>query len=102
MASRKIKDVAVKVGEYDDRQTGQKKNRYENVGSVFKSDDGSTFMLMKRTFNPAGVPADGRDQILLSFFDLRDQNGGQSGGSGGGQSQGGGAGAGQMDDEIPF
>ena len=101
MASRKIKDVAVKVGEYDDRNTGQKKNRYENVGSVFKSDDGSTFMLLKRTFNPAGVPSDGRDQILLSFFDLRDQNGGQGGGgSQGGQSQGGGAAAG--DDEILF
>lgn len=95
MPAKKIKDVAVKVGEYEDRQSGQKKNRYENVGSVFKSDDGSTFMLMKRTFSPAGVPADGRDQILLSFFDLREQ------GQGGGQSQGSASG-GATDDEIPF
>ena len=73
MPATKVKDIAVKTGEY--QKDGQTKGRYENIGSIFKSDDGGTFLLMKRTFNPAGVHVEpGKDQILLSVFDLRDEN----------------------------
>ena len=71
MPATKVKDIAVKTGEY--QKDGQTKGRYENIGSIFKSDDGGTFLLMKRTFNPAGVPnPDNRDTVLISVFDLKD------------------------------
>lgn len=74
MASKKIKDLAVKTGSYTDRD-GREKSRYENVGSLMQMDDGSQFILLKRTFNPAGVPVqDGKDQIIVSVFDLRDDS----------------------------
>lgn len=73
MPATKVKDIAVKTGEY--QKDGQTKGRYENIGSIFKSDDGGTFLLMKRTFNPAGVPnPDNRDTVLISVFDLRDND----------------------------
>lgn len=76
MAAKKVKDLAVKVGSY--QKDGETKNRYENIGSVMKSDDGSTFLFIKKTFNPAGVPTDeGRESILVSVFDLKEQDGGQ-------------------------
>ena len=79
MPATKVKDIAVKTGEY--QKDGQTKGRYENIGSIFKSDDGGTFLLMKRTFNPAGVPnPDNRDTVLISVFDLKDNDGQRSGG----------------------
>ena len=75
MASKKIKDLAVKTGSYQDRD-GKEKGRYENVGGLFKSDDGSVFVMLKRTFNPAGVPdlsGKGGDSIVIGAFDLKDQ-----------------------------
>ena len=74
MAAKKVKDLAVKTGSY--MKDGQEKGRYENVGSLMKMDDGSFFVLLKRTFNPAGVPVqDGKDQIIVSVFDLKDDRG---------------------------
>lgn len=78
MAAKKIKDIAVKTGEYQDRQTGDTKGRYQNVGALMKNDDGSVFILLARWFNPAGVASD-RETVLLSCFDLRDQNNDASG-----------------------
>lgn len=102
MAARKIKDIAVKTGEYQDRNSGQTKGRYQNVGALMKNDDGSVFILLNRWFNPAGIHSD-RDTVLLSCFDLRDNNdsgGGRS--SGGGGSSDGGNTQRDLDDEIPF
>jgi hypothetical protein len=110
MGARKIKDVAVKTGEYQDRQ-GQTKGRWQNVGALMKNDDGSVFIILERWFNPAGAPdPQGRGSVLLSCFDLRDdgpaQGGGQQGGGGYGGPMQGGAPAGgarpPIDDEIPF
>jgi hypothetical protein len=72
MASRKLKDLAVKTGSYE--KNGETKSRFENVGSLFDDGKGGQFILLKRTFNPAGVPTEpDRDQILVSVFDLRDE-----------------------------
>lgn len=74
MASRKIKDVAVKVSEYTDK-TGAKKGRWQNVGALMESDDGSTYIMLNRWFNPAGVQdlsGKGGESVLLSLFDPRD------------------------------
>lgn len=72
MASKKIKDIAVKTGTYN--VNGETKSRYENVGALFRSDDGSEYIMLKRTFNPAGVDVEpGRDSVILGIFELRDQ-----------------------------
>lgn len=69
MANTKRFDVAVKTGTYI--KNGEEKSRYENVGAVFEGDNGM-YMVMKRTFNPAGVPfKDGSDSIFLSLFEPR-------------------------------
>lgn len=99
MAARKIKDVAVKTGKYSDRNTGESKGRYQNVGALMESDDGSMFILLQRWFNPAGIASE-RETILLTCFEPREPNE-RSGG--GGKSTGGrpGKSAGP-DDDIPF
>lgn len=61
-------DLAVKTGSYTD-SSGQEKGRYENIGVIMEGRDGGEYMMLKRTFNPAGVPVqDGRDSILVSMF----------------------------------
>lgn len=66
--SKKIKDLAVKLGAY--QKDGETKHRFQNVGVVLKSDDGNTFILLDRTFNPAGVPnPDGKETVLIGMYD---------------------------------
>jgi hypothetical protein len=80
MAS-KIYDLAVKTGEYTNRN-GETKGRYIPVGVVMKGDDGNPYILMNKTFNPAGVPdrADGKtsDVILVSMYKPQAQDSAQS------------------------
>lgn len=106
----KTHDLVVVTGEY--QSGGQTKKRYENIGSVMKNENGS-FLILKRTFNPAGVPNTGdRDSIMVSMFepragqgnDQRNQGGGNQGGGGSGYGGGGqpSAGDGFSDSEIPF
>ena len=73
MAAQKIKDLAVKTGSYTDSQ-GQEKGRYQNVGSLMRSDDGNEFIVLHRWFNPAGVPnPENRDSVLISCFEPKPQ-----------------------------
>lgn len=99
--AQKLYDLAVKTGEYV--KNGETKNRYENIGAVMQNDNGK-FIMLKRTFNPAGVNSD-RDNILVSMFEPRQNNQQSQGQQDGYQSPGGyGAGGSAMDDsgEIPF
>ena len=65
---QKLYDAVVKTGEYTDNQ-GNTKGRYENVGSVMQGDNGQ-FLILKRTFNAAGVPnPDNKDSVIVSFFE---------------------------------
>lgn len=67
---KKVADICVKVGSYTDKE-GKTKNRYLNVGSKMEGDKGS-FLLLNRTFNPAGVVnPDQRDSIILSLFEVK-------------------------------
>lgn len=69
----KTYDLAVKTGSYKDKD-GNVKNRYENIGTVVEGDNGP-YIIMKRTFNPAGVPnPENRDTIVVSMFAPRDGN----------------------------
>jgi hypothetical protein len=63
--AQKMYDVAVKVGIGKDG-----KAIWKNVGVVLKGDKGP-FMLLDRTFNPAGVPQDNNQSggsLLINFF----------------------------------
>lgn len=110
-----VKDLAVKVGSYRDRN-GQDRNRYQRVGRVVRMDDGGEMMLLDRWFNPAGVPTE-RDSIILYAFDVQERDGAQGGAGRGGATRNAPAGApapapaartpaGQgvdtFDDDIPF
>lgn len=69
----KLYDLAVKTGEYQNNQ-GETKGRYENIGSVMQGDNGQ-FIILKRTFNPAGVPnPDCKDSVIVSCFEPQQQN----------------------------
>ena len=69
----KIQDITVKTGSYKDRD-GKEKNRYENVGQVLQSDDGGKLYMLKKTFNPAGVPDEkGGEFIIMSLFDVKEK-----------------------------
>ena len=68
-------DLVVKVGEYVDGQ-GQTKGRFKNVGVVMDGQNGP-YILLDRTFNPAGVGGnDGRESIIISMYEPK-QDGGQ-------------------------
>jgi hypothetical protein len=72
--AQKVKELAVVTGTYTDAQ-GQQKNRYMNVGGVFKTQDGGTFILLNRAINFAGLPfKDGSDSVMVGVYDLRDAN----------------------------
>lgn len=74
MATKKIYDLAVKTGSYTDRD-GNTKGRYKQVGAIWEKDDGSRFISVDRTFNPAGVPnPDNKEAVLLSQFEVRERN----------------------------
>lgn len=64
-----VKELSVKMGKYVDAQ-GQEKHRWRAVGRMMKDDQGGFFILLDKSFSPAGVPGDAfNDQILISMFD---------------------------------
>jgi len=65
--SKKVYDIVATVGEYLDGQN-QTKKKYLNVGAVLKGDNGS-YILLNKTFNPAGLAEQGKDSIILSLFE---------------------------------
>ena len=74
---KKVYDLAVKTGSYQNKN-GETKNRYQNVGSVMEGDNGQ-FIIMDRTFNPAGVPnPDNKSSVIISMFAPREDNGSHS------------------------
>jgi len=68
MAVTKKYDLAVKTGSYQDN-TGATKNRYQNIGAVMQGDNGP-FLLLDPLINLAAVPREaGKDRVLVSCFD---------------------------------
>jgi len=106
MATHKKYDLAVVVDSYT--VDGKKKNKYQNIGSVMQKDDGSAFILLDRTFNPAGVPnPEHRSTIIVSKFEPRQQGNAPAAPAQQAQQQPpaqpySGAGSGDFDDDIPF
>jgi hypothetical protein len=70
-------DLVVKVGEYTDGQ-GQTKGRFKNVGVMMEGDKGP-YILLDRTFNPAGVGGnEGRESIIVSLYEPKQEGGQQA------------------------
>lgn len=73
--THKSHDLVVKIGEYE--KNGETKGRYENIGSMMQGDNGP-FIILKRTFNPAGVPnPECKDSVIVSCFEPQQQQQGQ-------------------------
>ena len=62
--TKKTHTLAVKVGTYT--KNGEEKNKYLYIGSILEGEYGP-FILMDKTFNPAGVNHEG-DCIKISMF----------------------------------
>lgn len=81
-----LKELAVAVASYEDRNTGQMKHRYKNIGVLMETENNgqvNRFLMLDRSFNPAGVPfKQGSDKILISLFDPKPRDGQQGGGEG--------------------
>jgi len=65
----KTYDLCVKTGEYTGRDGNQKAN-WLKVGALFHGEgDTGPYLLLDRTFNPAGLPnPDNRSNVLVSLF----------------------------------
>ena len=73
MASKKLYDVAIPLGTYEDRN-GVEKTRWQNVGVVFEGDRGP-YLLLDRWFNPAGLPnPENRTSVVLNLFDPKQRS----------------------------
>ena len=72
MSARKVYDLSVAVGKYE--KDGQPRNRYETIGQMMETDAGGRFVLIKPTFNPAGVPHDPGRDIMVSLFEPKLQS----------------------------
>ena len=54
MSARPTHDLVIKVGEYNDRETGETKARWLTIGTVFRHDEGGTSI--KLDCLPVGLP----------------------------------------------
>lgn len=74
MSTKKIKNLSVATGKYTDRN-GTEKTNWKNIGAILQKEDGGKFMLLDRTFNPAGVPnPENKDMLLVGMFDIKDDD----------------------------
>lgn len=75
--TRKTHDLTIPAGTYTDRN-GNEKTTWQNIGAVFQSDNGKSFLTLRRTFAPAGIPVDpngnNRDSVIINMFSAEDRN----------------------------
>lgn len=91
-------DLVIKTGEYTDRD-GNTKARFKNVGVVMDGDKGP-YILLDRTFNPAGVSGnEGRESIIISMYEPKQEGGQQSAHN---QAKQNGYQPQTLDDNVPF
>ena len=97
MASKFLGEIAIKVGEYTDRQNAVK-GEYRRIGRLMQSDDGGYFLLLNADVLPMQLNylanKERKSSLLCSVFAPRDEQGG-------GAKPAAGAAPGS-DDKIPF
>lgn len=59
--------LAIKTGTYE--KDGQTKNKYQHVGVIMEGQNGP-FVLLNKTFNPAGIQ-DGKESVIISMFEAK-------------------------------
>ena len=94
MSYTKTHDLTVVTGSY--QKDGQKKNSYENVGMIMvdTTDNKKKLFLLKRTFNPAGVPnPEGKSMFIINAFPIKEKEQAPAPKP---------AAQGEFDDDIPF
>ena len=102
----KAYDLVVVTGTYTTRD-GEVKKSYKNIGIVNQTDKGM-YILLDRTFNPAGVPnPENKDMLMVSMFEPKDSNNSSSGNTAerrtaSNKAQAPNSFADDLDDEIPF
>ena len=74
MSTKKIKNLAVALSKYTDHN-GVEKTNWLNIGAIFQKDDGGKFMIINRTFSPAGVPnPENKDSLIVGMFDIKEKD----------------------------
>lgn len=101
----KIKDIAVVVGTY--KIGGEEKYRWKTVGALVEGKGGKEYIMLDRTFNPAGVPdleGRGGDQIVMSMFEPKqyDSTPARSSNTGNERKRQSSSGFDDPNDDIPF
>ena len=64
---KKVYDCVVAVGTKKDG-----KKVWKNVGAIMDKGEGM-FLMLDKTFNPAGVDTEGRSSVLISLFEPSDE-----------------------------
>jgi len=65
-------DLVVVTGSYTNSM-GEEKKQYKNIGVVNQTDKGM-YILLDRTFNPAGVPnPENKDMVMVSMFEPKEK-----------------------------
>jgi len=68
----KAYDLVVITGSYKN-SAGEEKKQYKNIGIVNQTDKGM-YILLDRTFNPAGVPnPENKDMVMVSMFEPKEK-----------------------------
>ena len=67
------KDILATVGSYEDKATGQMKNKMQKVGVLFISEEGKQSIKLESWFNPAGATNDKGD-CWLNIVDQQVKN----------------------------
>lgn len=67
-----VYEVVANVGKYTNKN-GEEKTIFRKVGLVNKNDKGNMYLLLDKTFNPAGLAEAGRENIILSLFPPKDK-----------------------------
>lgn len=62
-----VKDLSVKTGTYE--KGGRTKGTYMKVGVIMTDEKGDQFILLDKTFNPAGIETNGSPRVLISVYD---------------------------------
>lgn len=99
MATKKY-DLAIKTGEYESQ--GQKKGRYQNIGSVMQGDNGPYIMLNALFVSSQlnGIAnRERRDSLLVSMFEPKGEGGQRTGAKAPAPASGE---TPPLDDDIPF
>ena len=71
MAARKKYDAVATIGEYTDKQTGEKRKRYATVGTVFENEEGKLSLKLDT------VPICPGWSGFIQFFEPKPHDGGE-------------------------